>query len=93
MKGKQRAVLRGLAQPLDCVVYIGKDGITDNVIEAADQAITARELIKCSVQQNCALSAREASDMLCAALEAEGISCSGRKFVLYRRSENNILGL
>ena len=93
MNGTLRARLRSMAQPLDCVLYIGKDGITANVIESADQALTARELIKCSVQQNCALTARQASDALCEALNAEGISCTGRKFVLYRMSEDNILGL
>ena len=93
MNGKQRAKLRGMAQTLDSIVFVGKEGITDTVAASADQALEARELIKCSVQQNCPLSAREASDILAGRLGAEGVSCTGRKFVLYRRSEENILGL
>lgn len=33
------------------------------------------------------LTAREASDLICQALGAEGISCVGTKFVLWRKSE------
>ena len=91
MTGKQRAALRKLAQPLQCVVYIGKEGLTDSLVASVDQVLEARELIKCSVQQNCEYTAREASDELCSLLGAEGIACAGRKFVIYRKSEKNIL--
>lgn len=93
MTGKERANLRKIAQTYDCVLYVGKEGITESLAESARQAIEARELIKCSVQQNCDFTAREACDALCEILDAEGISCVGRKFVLYKRSEKNILGL
>ena len=33
------------------------------------------------------MTAREASDELCARLNAEGVSCVGSRFVVYRRSE------
>lgn len=93
MTGKERAGLRKIAQNYDCVVYIGKEGITESVVNAVQEAIEARELIKCSVQQNSDLTARMACDALCEIIGAEGISCVGRKFVLYKRSEKNILGL
>ena len=88
MTGKQRAYLRKLAQTEEPIVFIGKDGITEALIESADQALEARELIKGSVQQNSEITAREACDELCNVLEAQGISVVGRKFVIYRKSRD-----
>ena len=86
MKGKERAFLRSLANGIDPVVYIGKDGLTDAVIAQADEAITARELIKCKVQDGALLTAREACDELSAALNAEPVQTIGNRFVIYRRN-------
>jgi len=84
---KQRALLRGMANKLEPILLVGKDGINDNLIVQADEALTARELIKCSVLQNCPLTAREASDEICERTGAYGIQCIGRRFVLYRRND------
>jgi len=43
---KQKRKLKSLAHHLKPVVYIGRNGITDTVIEAADKALSAHELIK-----------------------------------------------
>lgn len=42
----QRKFLRSLAHHLDPVVYVGKQGVTDMVIQATDEALAAQELIK-----------------------------------------------
>lgn len=88
LNSKQRAKLRSIAQNLEPILYIGKDGITPNIVKQADDALEARELIKGSVQQNCPLSAREAQDELAEQTKAEGVGATGRKFVLYRESKN-----
>ena len=46
LTSKQRAQLRGLANSLDVIVHIGKDGISENLVKQADEALEARELIK-----------------------------------------------
>lgn len=46
LKGSERKQLRKLAHHLEPVVFVGKSGVTDTVIEAADQALEAHELIK-----------------------------------------------
>ncbi|MFA5675396.1 MAG: YhbY family RNA-binding protein [Christensenellales bacterium] len=84
---KQRAALRAMANTLEPILYIGKAGVTDSVIAEADDALLARELIKGSVQQNAPIGAREALDALCKATDAQPVSASGRKFVLYRRND------
>ena len=89
MTGKQRAMLRGMANTLETILYIGKDGITDNTIKEADDALEARELIKGCVQQGAPLSAREALTELCERTGAEPIQQIGRRFVMYRPSREN----
>ena len=83
---KQRAQLRGLAQTMDTVLQIGKGGITETVIESADNALRARELIKCKVLENSMLTAREACDALCAECKADPVQVIGTKFVIFRRN-------
>ena len=89
MNSKQRAMLRGMANTMETVLYIGKDGVVPGTIKQASDALEARELIKCAVQQGCPLTAREAVTELCAALEAEPVQCIGRRFVMYRPSKDN----
>ena len=69
--------------------YVGKDGIVPGTIKQASDALEAREIIKCAVQQGCPLSAREALNQLCAELDAEPVQCIGRRFVMYRPSKEN----
>ena len=46
LTSKQRAQLRGLANSIDTILQVGKDGIGANLIKQADDALEARELIK-----------------------------------------------
>ena len=87
LTGKQRACLRALAQKEDCILYVGKAGITEPVINEARDALEARELIKGRVQEACLYTAAEAQQALCEALDAEGVQVIGRVFVLYKKSE------
>jgi RNA-binding protein len=89
MTSKQRAKLRSMANTMDPILFIGKDGVTDGTVKEAYDALEARELIKCVVQQNCELTAREALDELCSRLGAEPVQCIGRRFVMYRESRKN----
>ncbi len=89
MTSKQRAKLRSMANTMDPILFVGKDGVTDGTVKEAYDALEARELIKCVVQQNCELTAREALDELCSRLGAEPVQCIGRRFVMYRESRKN----
>jgi len=89
MTGKQRAVLRSMANGLETILFIGKDGITDATLKEAYDALEARELIKCAVQQSSELSAKEASSLLCEKTNAEPVQTIGRRFVIYRESNSN----
>ena len=89
MTGKQRAVLRKMANPLDTIIYIGKARTTDRVVKEAYDTLEARELIKGCVQQGAPLDAKEALTILCEKTGAEPIQFIGRRFVMYRQSREN----
>ncbi len=89
MTSKQRAMLRGMANTLDTIIFVGKEGITDRVIHEVYYALEARELIKGCVQQGAPLNAREAITVICESTGAEPIQVIGRRFVLYKPSREN----
>ena len=68
---KQRAYLRSMANTMDPILFIGKEGVTEATAKEAYDALEARELIKGTVQQNCDLSAKEALEALCEMVHAE----------------------
>ncbi|MBR6030004.1 MAG: YhbY family RNA-binding protein [Clostridia bacterium] len=89
MTSKQRAMLRSMANTMDPILHIGKDGITAGTLQQCEEALEARELFKGTVQQGCDLSAREALTILCEETGAEPVQVIGRRFVLYRPSREN----
>ena len=87
LTSKERAELRAQANSIDTTLMVGKNGVTDTVIEEAENLLTARELVKGKVLDGALLSPREVSDALCEATGAEGVAVIGTKFVIYRFSE------
>ena len=85
LTSKQRAQLRAQSDRLETTLMIGKEGITEGLIASAKAQLAARELIKGRVLETAMLTAREACDALCAALNAEGVQTIGSKFVIYKR--------
>ena len=89
LTSKQRAQLRGLANTIDTIVHVGKDGIGENLIRQADEALEARELIKGRVlDNNIEYDARRAAEELAKATRSQVVQIIGTKFVLYRETHS-----
>ncbi|MDR3645806.1 MAG: YhbY family RNA-binding protein [Clostridia bacterium] len=86
---KQRATLRAMANSAETIVQIGKDGIGENLIRQAQEALTARELVKLRVFDTSPVTAREAAQQLAVATGAEIVQVIGTRFVLFRRNAEN----
>lgn len=86
LTSKQRAQLRGLANSIDTILHVGKDGIGDNLVKQADDALEARELIKGKVLENSLLTSREAAEELAEKTRSQVVQVIGTKFVLYRQT-------
>lgn len=83
---KQRAYLRSLANNIDPIFQIGKNGIEETFIKQVEDALEARELIKIKVLENSGLETREASNIICEKVGCEGVQAIGSKLVLYKQS-------
>ena len=89
MTSKQRAYLRGLANPMEPILHAGKGGISDAMIKQADDALEARELIKGKVLETAPATAREVAEEIAAKVNAEVVQVIGRTFVLFRQKEKD----
>lgn len=87
MKNKDKKELQGLASRMAAVVFIGKDGLSDPVIDSARAAITARELIKLHVLNNSNLDTRETMEDLADMLGAELVQVIGHYGVLFKKKD------
>lgn len=85
---KQRSYLRSLAHNIDPLVYMGKQGLTDNVVKELDLCLENRELVKVKLQEGCDLDPKEIANELAEELKAEFVQAIGRKFTLYRQSSD-----
>ena len=74
LSSKQRATLRSMANGIDTIMQVGKDGITDNLVTTVSDALEARELIKLKVLDNSAETPRSAAEALAQATGADSIS-------------------
>ena len=78
-----------MANSIDSIFQIGKNGITDNFIKQVEEALEARELIKINVLNNSLLDATEVANDLAQKTDSEFVQSIGNKFILYRESKEN----
>ena len=84
---KQRAYLRGLAQNLEPIFQIGKNGINDNQVEQISNALEARELIKINLLSSTPDDKHSIANELAQKTNSDVVQIIGKKITLYRRSE------
>ncbi|MBR4073389.1 MAG: YhbY family RNA-binding protein [Clostridia bacterium] len=89
LNSRQRAQLRGMANGMETIFQVGKGGIAPQLIKQVDEALEARELIKCRCLETSPLSSKEAANEIAAQVGADVVQVIGSRFVLYRVSENN----
>jgi RNA-binding protein len=82
---RQRAHLKSLAHHLKPVLFVGKEGITDQTVRSLEEAFNTRELLKIRVLEAAPMKAREAAAELAErVLGAVAVQAIGRVAVLYR---------
>lgn len=87
LTSKQRSELRAQANPLEVTLIVGKGGVSESVITEAENLLESHELVKGKVLETAFMSAREASDAICEATGADGVSTVGYTFVIWRKSK------
>ena len=89
MTSKQRAKLRSMANGMQPIFQIGKEGISDNLLKQISDALEARELIKVTVLETSGGSSRDFCHEIAEDVGAEPVQVIGNKFVLYKKSSKN----
>ncbi len=84
--GKERAALRAEAHHIDALVHVGQAGLTPALLQALDDALRTRELVKVQLVRNAELAARDAAGQMAAHLDAEVVQVIGRTVTLYRHN-------
>lgn len=86
LTSKQRAVLKSIASRTDAIFQIGKGGVGEAMVKSISDALEARELIKISVLENSAETARGAGEEIAELTGSEVVAVIGRKIILYKVS-------
>ncbi|MDO5724870.1 MAG: ribosome assembly RNA-binding protein YhbY [Tissierellia bacterium] len=89
ISGKQRSYLKKLAHNMSPKLNIGKNGISDSLIDAIDELLEARELVKINILKN---NSDEADKLIEEILDKTGsvfVQFIGGKLVIYRPSIKN----
>ncbi len=87
LNSKQRAMLRSISSNTKPSVIIGKDGITDHILEQINNCLHAKELVKVSILDGAEINPKDCLKTIAQKLNAEEVCSIGKKFVLYKHSD------
>jgi RNA-binding protein len=86
LTSKQRANLRSLANDMETILQVGKEGLGPALLKQIDDALTAREMIKIRVLNNQELSSRQIADSINSQIDCDVVHVIGTRIILYRRN-------
>lgn len=89
MTSKQRAYIRGLANTIDAIFQVGKNGVSDNLVTQLSDALEAREIIKINLLENSDFDVKELGILLADKTNSELIQTVGNKITLFRQKKKN----
>ena len=93
LDNKQKKYLKSLANGLNAIFQVGKDGVSKNQIIGIKDALEAHELVKISILKTCLSPVREVALDIASATRSEIIQVIGRTIVLYKESKKKIIEL
>ena len=86
LTGKQKKFLKGLAHDLSAIILVGKEGLSQSLIEAADTELVRRELIKVKLGKNSGVEKDQAGVTLSEATGSYLVQIIGKTVILYREN-------
>ena len=84
---KTRIKLRSIASTIKPIVWVGKDGFTENVLRQIEEELFNHELIKIAVQESIEIPSEFELAEIAVKIGAEVVTVIGRKIVLFKHSE------
>lgn len=89
MNSKQRAYLRSLSNHIDPIFQVGKNGISENLINQLNDALKSRELIKIKVLENVDIPIKDIAEEISLQTNSIIVQIMGSKITLYKRRKEN----
>lgn len=80
----QKKALRKLGHELSPLVVIGKEGLTDSVVDAIEAVLLSHELIKVKILNTSPLTKQEAADLIPERTNGNLVQLIGKTLLLYR---------
>ncbi len=85
----QKKYLRTLAHERKPVIWVGQNGLTDNLLEEIDSALEHHELIKIKIRAGDRVLRDQLIDEICNKTHAELVEKIGNIIVIFRKSVND----
>ena len=85
LSGQAARYLRALGHHLDAIVQIGKEGITEGVVNATREALLTHELVTVKVSRDAPIDRKVAGEELAARSGSVLAQTLGRTLLLYKR--------
>jgi len=89
LNSSQKRQLKALANPCKNKYQLGKNELSESLIDMLDKALTAHELIKVCVQKGSTMPIMELALDISSKLNAEVVQVVGKVITLYRRNKEN----
>lgn len=83
---KERALLRAKSNGLPDLVFVGKEGVTENVIKQVQDNLFAHELIKVKTQKTSDLTVEACAELISSEVNCTVVAIIGSKIILYKRT-------
>lgn len=80
--------LRGLGHHLNPLAMVGREGITETLVDSVDQVLTAHELVKIKVQNTASLEPEEAAEALTQQTGSALVQVLGKTMLLFRENKD-----
>jgi len=84
LSGKQNRFLRGLGHHLNPVVLIGKDTVSQGVLDSVEEALDQHELIKVKLLESCLVDRKSVAEQLAETTGSAIVQILGRTILLFR---------
>jgi RNA-binding protein len=84
LSGRDRADLRAEAHHITALVHVGQHGLSPTVVQALDDALRTRELVKVQLGRNVDVTAKDAAAQLAEFTSSTVVQVIGKTATFYR---------
>ncbi|GAB4168887.1 MAG: ribosome assembly RNA-binding protein YhbY [Calditrichia bacterium] len=89
LTGKEKRQLRAEGHHLSPEVHVGKEGISEGLIQNVLNTFNTKELVKIKVLEKCPLTAKEVAEQITSSIDCELVQVLGRTILLFKEMEDD----